>query len=273
MHRCKLVKAFSETGDGGNPAGVITEADDLTDEDMRKISAELGFSESAFVQKSETTDFKVRFFSPEKEVDICGHATIAAFHTLAEEGYISSKEYTQETKAGVLPVEYKNGLVVMTQKNPEFYQPENDRNLISRLLNIHSNDLLDYPIQNVSTGSPKLMIPIRSLDVLYKINPDFDEIKKYCHETGSKGFYPFTFETKEDSDFHARQFNPLGGIDEDPITGVAAGALAAYSLEHKLKNQTKFIIEQGYIMNKPGRIFAEVSDKVKIGGYAFTYGT
>ena len=81
---------------------------------------------------------------------------------------------------------------------------------------------------SLSTGTAKLIIPVKSLDILYGIKPDLDGIKEYCKRTETKGFYPFTFETKENSDFHVRQFNPLAGINEDPITGVAAGALRAY---------------------------------------------
>ncbi len=276
--KVKLVNAFTENPKGGNPAGVVLEADNLTDEQMIEISSKLGFSESAFVQKSENADFKVRFFSPTQEVDLCGHATIATFHSLIESGQIDfrtleMKVVTQETKSGVLPVKCnRNGLIVMTQKKSEFYQMENDRDLISRLLHIKTEDLMEYPIQSVSTGTPKLIIPVKSLDVLYKIKPDLDGIKEYCKRTGTKGFYPFTFETKEKSDFHARQFNPLAGINEDPITGVAAGALGAYIVQHKLSDKNQFVVEQGYIMNKSGKIYVQISDEIKVGGYAFTVG-
>ena len=276
--KVKLVNAFTKSLKGGNPAGVVLDADKLTDNQMIDISSKLGFSESAFVQKSKNADFKVRFFSPTQEVDLCGHATIATFHTLIELGKIDfgtldTKIVTQETKSGILPVECnKNGLIVMTQKKPKFYQIKNDRELISKLLGIKITDLMEHPIQSVSTGVAKLIIPVKSLNVLYRIKPDLDGIKEYCKDKGTKGFYPFTFETKENSDFHARQFNPLAGINEDPITGVAAGALGAYIVHHKLSEKNQFVVEQGYIMNKPGKIYVWVSDTVKVGGYAVTVG-
>ena len=276
--KAKIVNAFTGNSKGGNPAGVITDADNLTDEQMLKISSKLGFSESAFVQNSENADFKIRFFSPTQEVDLCGHATIATFYSLMESGQINlesleKKIVTQETKSGILPVECnRDGLIVMTQKKSKFYQIENDRDLISQLLNIKTEDLMEYPIQSVSTGTPKLIIPVKSLDILYRIKPNLEGIKEYCKKTCTKGFYPFTFETKENSDFHARQFNPLAGIDEDPITGVAAGALGAYIVQHKLSDKNQFVVEQGYIMNKPGKIYVQISDEVKVGGYAFIVG-
>ncbi len=266
----KLVKAFTKDKNQGNPAGVILKADNLTDKKMIQVTNELGFSESVFIQRSDKADYKFRFFSPKQEVGLCGHATIAGFHVVTKN---SPKMYTMETKEGIFPIAcYEEGLIFMQQKNPEFFNYKSDRGEVSTLLGISKSDLLDYPLQIVSTGTPKLIIPIVSLDVLFKIKPNLKGIEEYCKRTGARGFYPFTFETKDNSDFHARQFNPFAGIDEDPITGVAAGALVTYIVRNKLSDKTKFIIEQGYIMNKSGKIFVDVSNGVKVGGYAVIFG-
>ncbi len=104
-----------------------------------------------------------------------------------------------------------------------------------------------------------------------KIQPDLEGIKEYCRKTESRGIYCYTTETmEENSDFHARQFNPLAGINEDPITGVAAGALGSYIKKHKLSDKTKFIVEQGYNMKKAGKMIVDVSDGVKVGGYCIS---
>lgn len=276
--KVELVKAFTKDKNQGNPAGVVLDADGLTEKQMMKISAELGFSESAFVQKSDKADYKVRFFTPTHEFDLCGHATIATFYSLVKSGRIKikgeCKDLTQETKAGILPVTcYKNGLIVMTQSKPKFYDVIDDRKGIAGLLNITKEDITELPMQIVSTGAPKLMIPISSLDALFSIKPDFEGIKKYCKKVGAKGFHCFTSETIDKySDFHVRQFAPLVGVDEDPITGIAAGALCAYIKHYNLSDKTKFVIEQGYVMKKAGKIYVDVSDKVKVGGYAVNFG-
>lgn len=269
-----LVKAFTKDESQGNPAGVILDADNLSGGQMLKISAELGFSESAFVQKSVKAEFRIRFFTPTQEVDLCGHATIAAVHTLREERKISNDFISVETKAGVLPIECrKDGLIEMAQAKPKFGKSDHSKNEIARLLNISESEILDHPIEIVSTGTPKLIIAVNSLDTLFKIKPDLAGIKKYCQDHAVKGFYPFTFETlEEDSDFHARQFNPLAGIDEDPITGVAAGALGAYIARHKLLEKNRFIIEQGFCLNKGGKMFVSINGGVKVGGYAVKFG-
>lgn len=275
-----LVKAFTKDKTQGNPAGVIFDADKLSEEQMMKISADLGFSESAFVSQSDKADFKIRFFSPKQEVDLCGHNTIAAIHALLENGKIQldnseTKEITIETRAGILPIEcHKDGLIVMTQAEAQFGEDSHDKKEIAKLLGISAEEILDdYPIQTVSTGTPKLMIPVNSLETLFNIKPDLEGIKNYCPAHGVKGFYPFTLKTmEENSDFHARQFNPAAGIDEDPITGVAAGALGAYIVKHKILDKNNFIIEQGYCMNKGGMMYVTINDKVKVGGYAVTFG-
>lgn len=273
-----LVKSFTQNPEQGNPTGIILEADNLTDEQMLSIAKKLNFSESAFVQKSEKATYRTRFFAPEKEVALCGHATLATFHILVEEGKLSFEDnevsITQETLAGILPITgHKDGLIVMTQRNSEFFPIETDRKLLARLLGISLEEILEQPIQAVSTGTPKLIIPVVSLDVLRKIQPDLEGIKEYCKKKDAKGFYPYTTETIEKgSDFHARQFNPLADINEDPVTGIAAGALGCYIREHNLSNKTTFIVEQGYNMGKAGRMIVDISDGVKVGGYCVTYG-
>jgi PhzF family phenazine biosynthesis protein len=274
-----LVKAFTKDKNQGNPAGVILDADKLQEHQMIDISKALGFSESAFIIKSDKAKFGIRFFTPTQEVDLCGHATIAAAHALLKKrkiylGREKSKTVTFETRAGIISVEVdKDGLIVMTQTEPQFWGDEHSKNEVVRLLGISMEEIMDCPIQTVSTGTPKLVVGVNSLETLFKIKPDLEGMKIYCKEHLVKGFYPFTAETMDkDSDFHARQFNPLAGINEDPITGVAAGALGAYAVKHKISDKNNFIIEQGYCMGKGGKMYVTVEDKVKVGGYVVIFG-
>lgn len=274
-----LVKAFTQDKEQGNPAGVILNADNLTDDQMIAIAKDLGFSESAFVQTSDKADYKVRFFSATQEVDLCGHATLATFHTLVANNLITfgnnqPVQKTQETKAGILPVNcFPDGLIMMGQQNPQFTQPEIDKKRIAELLSLSEEDLLSYPIQSVSTGAAKLMVPIKSLDRLFAIKPDLNGITDYSNEKDTRGFYPFTPETIDNNaDFHARMFNPLVGINEDPITGVAGGALACYLKQNDISKNESFVIEQGTLLGKSGKIMVDISNGVKVGGYAVVFG-
>jgi len=154
--RVKQVDAFTKIPFGGNPAGVVTEADVLDDELKQKIAREMNLSETAFVSKSDVADFKVQFFTPKSEVDLCGHATIGTFSALYEEGRLDTNKtvYYQETKAGVLPVELMeiNGenIFMMTQVVPKFEEVRADREEIAKLFGLEKQDLTDLPVMKVS---------------------------------------------------------------------------------------------------------------------------
>lgn len=274
-----LVKSFTQDKNFGSPTGIVLDADDLSEQQMQAIATKLNFAESAFVLKSSKADYRLRFFAPNHEVALCGHATIASFHLLAEQGYTTFGErdsvtLTQETSAGLLQVTcHKDGRIVMSQNDPTFGNTEADRDRIASLLNISSADFLDYPVQVVSTGTPKLLIPLASLKTLRAVQQDIEGIKRYCRETEAKGFYPFTIESPvPDTDFFARQFNPLADENEDPLTGVAAGALGCYAKKYKLLDTEQFVVAQGYDLGMGGNMLVDVSNGVQVGGYAVAYG-
>ncbi|MBI4148310.1 PhzF family phenazine biosynthesis protein [Candidatus Woesearchaeota archaeon] len=114
-----FVNAFAKTPEGGNPAGVCLEKG-LSDAHMQRIAADVGFSETAFVMPSSKADYRVRFFTPFTEVALCGHATIAAYHFMRENGQVVPGKYTQETKAGVLAIEVEKNAVWMDQNPPQY---------------------------------------------------------------------------------------------------------------------------------------------------------
>src|SRR3989344_2115961 len=99
------LNSFAKEQNGGNPAGVVLNADGLTEVQMKSIAGQVGFSETAFIQKSQKANFKVRFFTPTDEVDLCGHATIASYYLMWKQGLIKPGNYKQETKAGLLGIE------------------------------------------------------------------------------------------------------------------------------------------------------------------------
>ena len=111
-----LVSAFTLNGNGGNPAGVVLSADNLSNSEKLKIAQAVGYSETAFVSQDEDVDFEVSFFTTAGEVDFCGHATLATYATLFQQGLITPGKYTQRTKAGLLGVTVETGgQVIMEQ--------------------------------------------------------------------------------------------------------------------------------------------------------------
>src|SRR6056297_287843 len=180
------LKAFTYEGKGGNSAGVVLVEDRLTDEQMQDKATELGFSETAFVKKINGDKFSLRFFTPKCEVDLCGHATIASFYYLAVNNLIKpfDGKWTglQTTKAGNLNVEvsYKNkevDTVCMQQGQPEEYGEVLDFKGISESLNTSEDNLRleNYDINPIiiSTGLKDILIPVKSREILNKIQPDF----------------------------------------------------------------------------------------------------
>ena len=275
----KKVNAFTESLEGGNPAGVVLDLPDLTDEQMKHASRVLSVSETAFVFPSRKADYKIRFFSPDVEVNLCGHATIATFFTMALEGIFSQNintVITQETKAGVLPVDIYFSdetvdRVMMTQATPRYKDICLDISILADSLNILVDEIDDsLPKQIVSTGLFTLPLCVKSFDILKAINPDFEKIKKLCSRFGVGSFHLFTFDTVEsDSIYHARNFAPVYGVNEDPVTGTANGAVCSYLIKNKIVKDRNLICEQGDIMGRPGRVFVEIdTGEVKVGGRA-----
>ena len=272
------LNAFAKTDNGGNPAGVVLNADALSENDMKRISNLVGFSETAFVTKSSLADFKVRFFTPNEEVDICGHATVATFHTLEVKDKISTGTYFQETKAGILRVAVKDDYtIMMTQNTPQFYEVI-DKQEIANSLNISINKIIeDLPVQIVSTGLKDIIIPIKNIDTLNHINPNFSMISDISRKYNTIGYHLFTLETLYGSNAHCRNFAPLYDIPEESATGTSNGALACYLFKYnKITSQQsdKLVIEQGYSMDKPSEIYVSLLTnnstiiEVNVGGKA-----
>jgi trans-2,3-dihydro-3-hydroxyanthranilate isomerase len=291
-----IVNAFTYMGKGGNGAGVVADASSLTSEQMQTIAKDIGLSETAFVTKSQNKnyDFEVRFFTPTIEVDLCGHATIAAFSTLGQLGIINGTNETitvkQKTLAGILDVELTFNedtldTVLMTQANPQFLFALTVKDLepLCQILNISIDDVgvgvsgyMARPMA-VSTGLSDLILPIKTLEGLKRINPDFKSLSHYTNEKDLIGVHAFTFQTEnKTSTVATRNFGPAVGIDEESATGTANGALAAYLIKNKLypfTDDTTIVCEQGFYMNNPSEIIAKVEGEmedfiVKIGGKA-----
>ena len=287
-----IVNAFTTCGKGGNGAGVVIDSDTLTSFEMQEISNKVGLSETAFVIKSQSPgyDYEVKFFTPTTEVDLCGHATIATFYTLASLGLIKHNNNTiklkQKTLAGILEVELvfkedKIETVLMTQAEPKFLFTVEDLEPLCKVLNITKDSVgLDgYKVKPmaVSTGLSDIILPVRSLESLKSIKPDFKALADYSNCFNLIGVHAFSLETeKEDSTVSTRNFGPAAGIDEESATGTSNGALAAYLVKNRvisLTEHTKILCEQGYYMNNPSEIIAKPEGTldnlvIKVGGSA-----
>ena len=286
-YRCYQIDSFTKEKFSGNPAGVITNADGLTTEEMQKIARELNNSETAFIfQSSEDIyDVEVRFFTPTSEVPICGHATIAAHYACAIENHMETTRIYQKTGAGILPVDILKGnddyRIVMTQGKIEFgeiLQGETLDSILSALNLRHEALLENYPVQIVSTGHSKVLIGIKSREKLNHLEPDSNRLAEISKKIQCNGYYIFTIDTNSDILIHGRMFAPAIGITEDPVTGNANGPLGAYLVHYKkvkaTDTQFNFRAMQGEAIRRAGMMDVQVNIKneepyeVKISGNA-----
>ena len=286
--RVYQVDSFTKELFRGNPAGVVTNADGLDENIMQAIARELNNSETAFIfnEGGEGYDVEVRFFTPTREVPICGHATIGAHYVYAKERGLSSGTIAQKTKAGILPVEIvpeEDDLrIVMTQAGIEFGAVlDGDRKAtLLRGLGIDQADLdASLPIQIVSTGHSKVMVPLLRRARLDSIGIDDALLSGLSAEIGCNGFFAFTFDSGEPGVLTSgRMFAPAIGIREDPVTGNANGPLGAYLTRYgRLEASDEgisFDIKQGEAIGRKGYMRVHVFSKggepwlVKISGNA-----
>ncbi|MCO7188893.1 MULTISPECIES: PhzF family phenazine biosynthesis protein [unclassified Pseudoalteromonas] len=284
MHQLNvyLVNAFTEQGAGGNPAGVVLQADGLTDEQKLAIAQSVGFSETAFVSAASDADFTVTFFTPATEVDFCGHATVAAFSVMLEQGLITQGHYVQSTKAGQLGVTIEpDGHIVMAQNLPQ-YLKRFDYAEISALIGLDTSILAStqLPIEAISTGLADIIVPVPS-GHLDKLKVNDKALSNFSRQHNVIGLHAFELcDEGETFTARCRNFAPLFAIPEESATGSACGALACYLTKYVYPSQSNhFTFEQGRVMGCPSRITASVESnglrvsKVLVGGKAQITGT
>ncbi|MCQ4332217.1 PhzF family phenazine biosynthesis protein [Natronomonas sp. F2-12] len=277
--RALLVDAFTREPLSGNAAGLVPEAEGLDDEQMGSIARELNASETAFLLPSAEADRRLRYFTPAGEIDLCGHATVAAHAWMAENGRLTGGAHTVETNVGVLDIELDEGVVWMTQDVAEVTRVDLEYDRIASALGVDPATLADVgadlPLATASTGLEYLVVPVNFLSALSGADPDFGAIGTLTEEFDATGLYAFTFDTLEgNATLHGRMFAPGVGVDEDPVTGTAAGAVGAYlrgveAFEGELPEET--VIEQGHFLDRPGRVRVRArTDPVAVGGRAVT---
>ena len=285
----RQVDAFTETPLTGNPAGVVVEGGRLTDEQMQAIAREMALSETAFVLPPATpaADLRIRWFTPSIEVDLCGHATIASFHALAEDGLHGMDEpgsyaFRLETRSGILPVTV-NKLpdsirVFLELPLPEFVRAGQIKLDLMRVLNIQMED---FESRMPIVMADYLYVPLRRLHTVFAMRPNFLALSQYLRNKKHGGLCVFTTETVDrDSAVHSRFFAPHLGINEDPVTGSANGPLGVYLFERGLLDvpgrETTITGEQGDVLGRRGRIAIQLTadgshlTSVRIGGRAVT---
>ncbi len=276
--RVLQVDAFTDEPHAGNPAGVVPDADGLSADQMGAIAAEMAVSETAFLRSSERADRRIRYFTPTQEVDLCGHATIGAFAHLHDEG-LEPGTTTLETNVGVLEIEVaEDGTVWMRQDDPTIREVDVGYERVADALGVDRAALegasADIPLAVASTGLPFLIVPITYLSDLGNADPDMAAVEALTDDVDATGVYCFTFDALEpESTLHGRMFAPGAGVPEDPVTGTASGAVAAYlerfgAFDGDLPEEPR--LEQGHYVDRPGAVRVRLADGVRVGGRGVT---
>ncbi|MFZ5981508.1 MAG: PhzF family phenazine biosynthesis protein [Candidatus Zixiibacteriota bacterium] len=257
-----ILDVFTDKKYTGNQLAVFRHPENLSDSDMQNLAREMNYSETTFILSEQVRDggYDVRIFTPESELPFAGHPTLGTAYVIQRE-IIGKKveEVKLNLKVGQIPVKFSYGGDVpgelwMHQLPPKFGQTF-AKELLSRVLNLDTSDIDDrFPIQEVSTGTPFILVPIKSLTAVRKavLNRElyFDLVSK----TESKAVFFFAPETySPENQLNARLFADYLGVPEDPATGSANGCLAGYLARHCFFGSDKVAVrvEQGYEINRP----------------------
>lgn len=280
-----IVDVFAEEKYAGNQLAVFRDADSLSDDEMQRIAREMNFSETTFIM-SRTNDgsgYKVRIFTPHEEVSFAGHPTLGTAHIIRNEIAHDKQppsEIVLDLKAGVIPVTFKeeSSTYWMKQLAPEFGQ-ELGKDTIALMLGLGPEDIdSHFPVQEVSTGLPHIIVPLKTLDSLKRAKVDRDRYFELIEETWAKPVLVFCPEPHlRQNDISVRMFADYYGIAEDPATGSGNGCLAAYLVRHRYWGQAEIDIrsEQGYEIGRPSLLYLKAGEKdgqihVTVGGKAIT---
>ncbi|TWD99386.1 PhzF family phenazine biosynthesis protein [Neobacillus bataviensis] len=259
--------AFSKEPNKGNPAGVVFNGDDLTEEEMQEVALKVGFNETAFPVKSDIADLRIRFFTPGHEMNLCGHGTMAMVYALKTNGLLGDKtDFTIETKAGILPVKINDQTnITMKQAAPQFKAFNGCKEELASVIGLTEEEIdADLPVLYGSTGIWTLLVPIRKLASFEKMKPNNKRFPSVLKEMPQASIHPICLETyHSEANLHGRHFSsPNSGTIEDPVTGTASGVMGAYYAKY-IKNDFKdflnLVVEQGQEIGKDGLVTVHVA--------------
>lgn len=264
-----IAGAFSKNGTGGNIAAVCLLGEALTQSQKAAIAKDLGYSETAYVSTGKSS-FKLEYFTPTEEVPLCGHATIAAFLVMREKLELNKDRYIIETKSGDLAVTLEKNIVFMEQNTPVFSDTIS-KHALEKCFDIEvACDKL--PIKIGSTGLRDIILPVKSLEVLEIMKPNFDEITAISRTYDVVGVHAFSIAEQR---VVCRNFAPLYGIPEESATGTSNCVLAGYLWRYSDAKKDEYVFEQGYALGKPSEITVRLSTNgdeitgVSVGGTGY----
>jgi|TARA_Y100000031_G_C8233287_1_gene392007 PhzF family phenazine biosynthesis protein len=251
----KKINAFATEKSDGNPAGmvILNDSDNISNDEMLLIAKELkGFvSEVGYVKQIDKNTFDLKYYSSEREVDFCGHATIAIMYNLIKNSneFIKEKHFNIITQKGKLEVENRinqENAVYISAPQPKFSTEKISPDSIAESLKIGSNEIDDsYPVSIVNAGLETLIVPIKTLKGIISISPNLEELNNFCTHNGIDIIIVYSQDVvNTQNKFRTRVFAPTFGYLEDPATGSGNSALGYYLIKNKIWDGAPMSIEQ-----------------------------
>jgi PhzF family phenazine biosynthesis protein len=272
------IDAFTDKPFQGNSAAVMFSYN-FTSEQMQKIAREMNLSETAFLSSSEKADYKLQWFTPALEVELCGHATIASLHFLMENEKLKENSSVKfETKSGILNCGMKDGFYFMQIPIYEMGEFSGNKDEIIKAIGVNKKSIVkEAPFIILNNGN--LYFRVDGLKTLKELSPDFKALKKLTENKHEfEGVVVYTLDTIDETSFaHSRYFVPYYGIDEDPVTGSTNGPMLLVFKKLGFikddKNEISLIFEQGDFMGRNGRVkvsYNKSKNELYIAGKAVT---
>ncbi|MDP1420508.1 PhzF family phenazine biosynthesis protein [Peribacillus simplex] len=263
-----IVDVFSNGKYTGNQLAVFKNAESISDNEMQQIAKEINFSETTFILSDSINDggYDVRIFTPNEEVPFAGHPTLGTAYIIQNEILEAPLDnIILNYKGGQITVSFNNQeeLLWMKQNEPTFGRIL-DIDKISEVLNIHKENIDDrFPIQEVSTGLPVLVVPLKSLEAVKKVKINREKYFELIEHMDAKAimvFSPETYDSK--NDLNVRDFADYYGIPEDAATGSSNGCLAAFLVKYRYfeKSEIDIRVEQGCEIERPSLLFLKAGD-------------
>jgi trans-2,3-dihydro-3-hydroxyanthranilate isomerase len=282
-----IVDVFAEEKYAGNQLAVFRSGNALTDNEMQRIAREINFSETTFILSEKPRDggFDVRIFTPGEEVPFAGHPTLGTSHIIRTEilSERNAGEIKLNLKAGQIPVSFNDSeeqgtICWMRQLEPVFGEAISAK-IIAPVLNLNMNDIDErFPVEEVSTGLPQIIVPLCGLDALKRASVNKDKYFKFIQNRWAKPILIFCAEPhNQQNDISVRVFADCFGIPEDPATGSGNGCLAGYLVRQRYWGTDEINIrsEQGYEIGRPSLLFLKAKKNngkisISVGGKTIT---
>jgi trans-2,3-dihydro-3-hydroxyanthranilate isomerase len=256
-----ITDVFTSQRYGGNQLATFIDCASLTDLDMQSIARELNFSETTFITSRQPRDggYDVRIFTPKAEVDFAGHPTIGTAHIIRNKLHLTdADEIALNLRVGKIPVTFSDTSVVWMQQMPPTFGKQLDASTLARVLGLSNSDIdPHFSIEEVSTGFPHLIVPLKNLDALKRAKINKDAYFALVTDAWAKNILVFSREGYEAAhSLSVRVFADFYGVPEDAATGSGNGCLAAYLAQHQVLGSTTLdvLAGQGYEMGRPSTL-------------------